>query len=91
MLLKEINKYVVILVITITMYAKVCSMLQQLRPLSPKGLQPDGGVPDSSLSEDSVPPLPPPLQLSVSFNVHEGDEQVCCHTSHYHFYICLSV
>ena len=25
-----------------------------------------GGVPDSSLSEDSVPPLPPPLQLSPS-------------------------
>ena len=41
-------------------------MLQELRSLSPKGLQPDGGVQDNSLSEDSVPPLPPPLQLSPS-------------------------
>ena len=56
-------------------------MMQQLRPLSPKGLQPD-----SSLSEDSVPPLPSPLQLSISFSVPEGDEQVCCHISHYHSY-----
>ena len=60
-------------------------MMQQLRPLSPNGFQADGDTRDNSLSEDSVPSLPPPLQLSVSFNVPEGDEEVCCLTSHYHY------
>ena len=52
-------------------------MLQQLRPLSPKGLQPDGGVPDSSLSADSVPPLSPPAVPSLKGSISQQLPFIC--------------
>ena len=57
----------------ITIPQHVCFMQQDcslpevsLASLQGENSQPDGGVQETSLSEDSIPPLPPPFQLVTS-------------------------